>query len=409
MEGEDEMNDLLKRDTTIKIMSVLFAVFLWFFVLDSTNPIISMDFSVPLRIENEDVLRSKDIVIKDSNFPRNVTISLKGREDKIKRINSYEMEAVVDFSKVSDITTGFLYVEVYNVPDGISFESVSPRVVNFKLEKIGENPYPVEVVTVGEAKENYKIVGISISPQTISIEATDSVISSISQVKAFADITGIKNDTSMKLMCKVYDKEGNEMTEFNDKYSVEARIEVAKEVSVIPVVKGKPARDYVDGMHKVTPDKVLIAGSSSVLDSIDSLKTESIDIENLSTTTTKTADIVLPNGVSLINSQKSVSVSVEIVPLSVKSYKIKGEEIILENEEADESLTYKIINEEINIEIKGTMEELDKIVESKLKPSIDVKDLKEGTYKRPLKVVLPSTLRLSEDIEVEILIEKKNE
>jgi len=402
------MNELLKRDTTIKIMSVLFAVFLWFFVLDSTNPIISSDFSVPLKIENADVLRSKGIVIKDSNFPRNVTIVLKGREDKIKRINSSEIEAVVDMSKVSDVSTGFLYVDVYSIPEGVSFESVSPRVVNFKLEKIGENPYPVEVVTVGEAKENYKIVGISISPQTISIEATDSVISSIGQVKAFADITGLKNDTSMRLMCKVFDVEGNEMPEFNDKYSVEARIEVAKEVPVIPVVKGKPAKDYVDGIHRATPAKVLIAGPSSLLDTIDDLKTESIDIENLSASTIKTANIILPSGVNLINSQKSVSVSVEIVPLSVKSYKIKPEDIILENEDPDDSLTYKIVDEEIEIKIKGTMEELDKIVESKLKPSVDVKGLKEGTYKRTLKVVLPSTLKLSEEVEVEIVIEKKN-
>lgn len=403
------MSDLLKRDTTVKIMSVLFAVFLWFFVLDSTNPIVSMDFSVPLRIENENVLRSKDIVIKESNFPRNVTVSLKGREEKIKRINSSEIEAVVDLSKVNDASTGFLYVEIYNIPDGVSFESVSPRTVNFKLEKIGENLYPIEVTTVGKAKENYRVVGISITPQTISIEATNSVISSIGKVMAVADITGIKSDTSMKLMCKVYDKVGNEMPEFSDKYSVEARIEVAKEVSVIPVVKGKPAKDYVDGVHKVSPDKVLISGPSNLLDSIDNLKTESIDIEDLDASVTKTANIVLPSGVNLVNSQKAVSVSVEIVPLSVKKYRIKAEDIIMENEEADDSLTYKIVDEEIEIEIKGTMEELDKIVESKLKPSIDVRGLKEGTYKRTLKVVLPSTLKLSQDVEVEVVIERKNE
>ncbi len=403
------MSDLLKRDTTVKIMSVLFAVFLWFFVLDSTNPIVSMDFSVPLRVENENVLRSKDIVIKESNFPRNVTVSLKGREEKIKRINSSEIEAVVDLSKVNDASTGFLYVEIYNIPDGVSFESVSPRTVNFKLEKIGENLYPIEVTTVGKAKENYRVVGIIITPQTISIEATNSVISSIGKVMAVADITGIKSDTSMKLMCKVYDKEGNEMPEFSDKYSVEARIEVAKEVSVIPVVKGKPAKDYVDGVHKVSPDKVLISGPSNLLDSIDNLKTESIDIEDLDASVTKTANIVLPSGVNLVNSQKAVSVSVEIVPLSVKKYKIKAEDIIMENEELDDSLTYKIADEEIEIEIKGTMEELDKIVESKLKPSIDVRGLKEGTYKRTLKVVLPSTLKLSQDVEVEVIIERKNE
>lgn len=403
------MNDLLKRESTARIISILFAIFLWFFVLDSTNPIISNDFSVPLRVENEEVLKSKDLVIKDANFPRNVTISLKGRQDKVKRINSSEIDAVVDLSKVTDVSTGFLYVEIYEIPDGVSFESVSPRGVDFKLEKIGENPYPVEIVTTGEAKLNYKVIGVSISPKTISIEATDSVINSIGQVKAFADISAIKNDTSMNLMCKVYDKEGNEMLEFDNKYSVEARIEVAKQVSIVPVVKGKPAKDFVDGMHKVSPDKVLISGYSNVIDALDNLKTETIDIENLNASTTKISKIVLPDGVSLVNSEKSVSVSVAIVPLSVKNYKIKAEDILVENGVSDDSLTYKIIDEEIDINIKGTGEELDKIIENKLKPSIDVRGLREGTYKRALKVLLPSTLKISEDVEVEIIIQKNDE
>ncbi|WP_010248466.1 CdaR family protein [Acetivibrio cellulolyticus] len=403
------MSDLLKRDSTVKIISVLFAIFLWFFVLDSTNPTISTDMNISLRVENEAVLKGKNIVIKNANFPKNVTISLRGRKDKISRVNSAETEAVVDLSKVSDVTTKFLYVEVYGIPAGVSFESVTPRVVNFELEKIGENPYPVEIVTTGEAKEKYKVVGVGVSPQTVSIEATDSVINSIGQVKAFVDITDIKDDSVLNLMCKVYDKEGKEMPQFDNKFGVEVKVEVAKEVPVIPVVKGRPAKDFVDGVHKVVQDKALISGASDVLDQIDNLKTEPIDIENLSESTIKTANIVVPNGVSLVNTQKTVNVSIVIEPLAVKNFKFTPEDIILENELIDGSLTYKIMNTDININIKGTSEELDKIIESGLKPSIDVRGLGEGTFKRSLKVVLPGTVQLSENVELELVIEKNEE
>lgn len=403
------MSDLFKRDSTVKIISVLFAVFLWFFVLDSTNPIITNDLNVPLRIENEDVLKSKDIVIKDANFPKTVTISLRGREDKIKRINSSQIEAIVDLGKVKDVSTGLLFVEVYGIPKSISFESVIPKVVNFKLEKIGENPFPVEVVTTGAPKLNYKVTGISVSPQTLSIEATDSVINSIGQVKALVDITGIKSDSVFRVMCKVYDKKGNEMLEFDNKYNVDVKVEVAKEVPIIPVVKGKPAKDFVDGVHKVSPDKALITGDSEVVDQIDNLKTEPIDIENFSESTTKIANIVLPNGISLVNTQKTVYVSIVIEPLAVKNYVINPEDIMLENEMTGAPLTYKILSDNISISVKGTVEELDKIVESGLKPSIDVTGLGEGTYKRLLKVVLPSTLQLAEDVEVEVEVRKSDD
>ncbi|OPZ87886.1 MAG: YbbR-like protein [Firmicutes bacterium ADurb.Bin419] len=402
------MNELLKRESTVKIISILFAVFLWFFVLDSTNPIISTELNIPLRVENEDVLKEKDIVIKNANFPRTVTISIKGRKDKLSYINSAEIEAVVDLDKISDVTTTSLYVEVYGIPKGVSFESVTPRGVSFGLEKIGENPFPVEIVTTGEPRENYKVIGVSVSPQTVSIEATDSVINTIGQVKAFADITDIKSESKLNLMCKVYDKDGNEMLEFDNKYSVEVKVEVGKEVPIIPVVKGKPMKDYVDGVHKTSPNKALISGSSGIIDEIDSLKTETIDIENLSESLTKITNIVVPAGVSLVNTQKTVYVSVAIEPLAVKNFVFSPEDIELENELIDGTVKYKITNENISVNIKGTAQELDKIIESGLKPSVDVRGLGEGTFRRPLKVVLPGTVQLLEDVELEIVIEKND-
>lgn len=402
------MNELLKRDSTIRIISILFAVFLWFFVLDSTNPNISADLNIPLRIENEDVLKEKDIVIKNANFPRTVTVSLKGRQDKVSRINSAEIEAVVDLDKVSDVNTSFLYVEVYGIPRGVSFESVTPRVVNLELEKIGENPFPVEVVTTGEPKDKYKVIGVSVSPQTVSIEATDTVINSIGQVKAFADITGIKSESTLNLMCKVYDRDGNEMLEFDNKFPVEVKVEVAKEVSIIPVVKGKPMKDFVDGVQKASPSKALISGHSTVIDEIDSLKTEAIDIENLSESVTKMTNIVVPAGVTLVNTQKTVYVSVAIEPLAVKNFNFAPEDIGIENKLTDPDIDYKITNEAISVNIRGTAEELDKIVRSGLRPSVDVRGLGEGTYRRPLKVVLPGTVQLLEEVEVEIVIKKND-
>jgi hypothetical protein len=48
------------------------------------------------------------------------------------------------------------------------------------------------------------------------------------------------------------------------------------------------------------------------------------------------------------------------------------------------------------------------IVRSGLRPSVDVRGLGEGTYRRPLKVVLPGTVQLLEEVEVEIVIKKND-
>ena len=58
------MSELLKKDFIVKVLSVIFAIFLWYFVLDSTNPIEGTDINVSLSIQNEDILKEKGIVIK---------------------------------------------------------------------------------------------------------------------------------------------------------------------------------------------------------------------------------------------------------------------------------------------------------------------------------------------------------
>ena len=41
------MSELIKKDVGLKVISLFFAVVLWFFVLDSSNPVISHDFNIP--------------------------------------------------------------------------------------------------------------------------------------------------------------------------------------------------------------------------------------------------------------------------------------------------------------------------------------------------------------------------
>jgi len=50
-------------------------------------------------------------------------------------------------------------------------------------------------------------------------------------------------------------------------------------VPIVPAVRGRPAKNYTDGIHRVVPEKAWISGPSDVIDLIDNLKTEPIDIE----------------------------------------------------------------------------------------------------------------------------------
>ncbi|NLD47789.1 MAG: hypothetical protein GX660_11415 [Clostridiaceae bacterium] len=401
------MNELMKRDTTVKIFSILFAVILWFFVLDSSNPISSVELSIPLKIEHEDIIKNNGFLIKDRSFPRNVSIIIKGRSDKISSFNTNDAEAILDLSKVKGDETKFLHVDVYinKNKDGISLEGVTPRVIPLELEKVGENPFPVRVVLSGEPKENYKVVSVEAVPETVSIEAADSIINDIGEVKTFVDISDISRDLVMKSDCKVYNKDGNEIVELDKKLSVEVKIELAKEVPIVPSVKGKPSKNFTDGIHKVNPSKALITGSADVINMIDNLRTLPIDIENISESMTHMIDLELPSGVRLVETPRSVRVDVIIERLATKKFTFDSKDIEMENK--DDSYKYTIENDNINIDISGNWEELEKISKDSLKPSIDVNGLTEGTYTRVLKVLLPNTVQLLQNYEIRVELKKR--
>ncbi|AUG57243.1 MAG TPA: hypothetical protein DCE02_00945 [Ruminiclostridium sp.] len=403
------MSRLFEKDIGIKIISLFFAVVLWFFVLDSSNPVISYDFNIPLKIENEESLKEKGFVIVNKNFPRNISVSVKGRQNKISTLDVNDIEAIIDLEKIDDVKTKSLHVDVYIHKEGFSIESITPGVVNFELEKVEKNSFPVNIVIEGKPKENYKLIGVSSTPETIFVEATDSVVNSIGEIKVFVDISNITSEMVIQKECVVYDVNGEVLEDEELIFNVNVEVEMAKEVPIVPVVKGKPARNYIDGVHKVSPDKALITGPPDIIEWIDNVKTQEIDIENANQSVTKTVELNIPEGVRLIETPENVYVDVVIEKVAVREFTIKSWDIAIENAVIDGSLIYEIPGTDINISIEGRKEELDRISVENLKPSIDVEGLKEGRHKRTLKVVLPRTVDLLEDYEVEVIIEKKED
>jgi YbbR domain-containing protein len=415
MEGEGQMSELLKKDTTVKILSVIFAMFLWYFVLDSTNPVEWIDLNVPLSVENEDILKAKGIIIKDGNFPRTVSVRLKGRKNKINTVSQNDFEAILHLSRINESNTRHLQIDVkyqgidvFNYKGRVYFQGVTPRHVDLELEKVGENSFPVKVIPTGNPRENYKVISVNTVPGTVSIEAADDIVDSIGEVCAYVDINNMSSNMVRKSECVVYDTEGEEIEELTGKLSVDVSIEFAKEVPIVPTVIGRPARNYSDGIHRVIPEKALIAGAADTVELIDNLKTEPIDIENMSATTTKIVNLVLPEGVRLVDTQRSVYVDVVIEEVVVKEITFDKDDILIENTQASGLFKYEVLDENIKISITGIRQEIEKIKESNLSLSADVKGLGEGRHKRPPKVVLPDTVKLLQDYEVEVSISKMN-
>jgi YbbR domain-containing protein len=408
MEGEKSMNELLKKDITIRILAVVFAVLLWLYA----NPIENKPFTVQLSILNENTLKDREIMLEDHNFPSTVEITVRGRTDRIANLRDNDFYAALDFSKVSSHQDSELEIDgpIYRgKEEGITIVSVKNRKIKVNLEAIGDNPLKVDVVATGKMIEGYKVAKSTVIPDIVQIEGKQSLVELVESVRVYVDINKLDRDkTYYKQTCKLYDKNNKEITGLN-KPTVEVKVEVAKEVPVIPVIKGIPAKDHVhmDSLKKVKPERVAITGAPELLAKITELYTEPVDIENLSKSSDITAILKLPDGVKLFEMPKEVTVNITIEQLSEKGFTIDRSAIGINNIDFDNPLNYTIVPEKLDITVKGQRQVLDRINVIALKPNIDVKGLAAGNHTVPLVVTLPAGVRLIQDYTVDITVETR--
>ena len=113
--------------------------------------------------------------------------------------------------------------------------------VNFELRRVEKNSFPVEYSCRRKPKENYKLIEVSSSPE-IFVEATDSVVNSIGEIRAYVDVSNVTSEMVIQKECVVYDVNGEVLQDEELIFNVNITIEMAKEVPIVPVVKGKPAK-----------------------------------------------------------------------------------------------------------------------------------------------------------------------
>ncbi len=406
------MNELLKKDITMKIISVLFGIIIWFSVLDNINPYRTKSLSVPITVENETMLQNGNIIVK-KEYTRYVTVTIKGREAKINNAVPSDFLVKLDFSRVKSLNDSTIKLDgpYYVGKDGLSDSDIkiemTPKTLKLEMEKVVKTFFKVEVDLSGKPKEGYHIIKESIEPETLSLQGPDSLLKTVGSVKAVADITNLDKNITLQQDCKVYDKMGKEILQLSKNLSAKVNISVAKEVDIRPVVKGKPAPNYTEVSREVNPSKVLITGDPSILAEITELETEPVSIEDIKNTVDLTGKIIVPNGLKLYNPPKNITVNVKVEPLITKQFSITKDMISLNNTEIDNSLNYLIQTEGLKISIKGPRSAINALDAESIAPYADVFGLGEGTYNLQLKVSLPDNCRAVGDSHIDLLVQKR--
>ena len=405
----------------LKVIAFIFAVFLWFIVVNFDNPVGSSTFrDIPVQILNEDIITSAGEVYQVDG-DKTVTVVVYATREVRQKLTSDNIVATADIKQI-DSTGRLVPIEV--TINGFSGETITaeaiPRNLTIQREKSGKKVMSLTVDTGGiNLADGYILGDASVEPDQVTITGAESVLKQVDRAVAQVDdVSGVSEDSVLPASLVLYDANGNELNQtqignnLGEKgLSVSVEVLKVKGIPVVFGVTGSPAEGYKYTGCISTPESVQVCGKSEDIDKISEIDVpaSAVDISGASAPIELTVDITqyLPEGVNLVDENSgNVTVTVKIEQEGTLSIDFMVSSIRINNLAENLQVSYEP-DAEITFRFTGDEALLDTLDISNA-VSVDLSDYDEaGTYDVPVRVNLPAGISQDGQATVQLTLEEK--
>lgn len=368
---------LINKDVTKRILSVLLALLLWFYVITEQNPDIIKDITIPVRLVNTVFLEENNMVLVNDPGSFSLTLKIKGKNKVLDKLNENTVEAVADLEGHNLKGDNFINININGIPEDVNILQKSLESLKVVLESKVNIQKSVQVDLVGDPSQGLAAMTPVMIPNDVVIMGAESLIQKIRSVKVDVDIAGATGEVNKILPVRVLDENGKDINNIIvDPGNVEVSIPIenTKLVSLETDLTGKPAEGYKINNITVEPKEILVTGNQHALAGINSIKIEKIVITDETADVLKEVGLVLPEGIEITNDIKKVKILIDIE-------KIVTSEITIENFEylnLPEDLKLDSVQGDFTASLKGAESQISNAANN-IKFFIDLKNATEGT------------------------------
>ncbi len=264
----------------IKIVCLLLAIFLWSFVMENKNPVVTKDIPVVnIEYRGVDKLREDGRVIISPKTPT-ISMRVEGRRNTITKMKNSEIKAFVDIKSIR-VDSETLPVEVI-LPQGVNVLDKSDETILVKTETVDTVKFPIRIMQVGDLPENVELDTIKLDPKEIKVSGAKTYLNSIDYVSVKIDQSNIDKDINLELPINLSLKDDSArpfLTKSSESCKVIIDVFIKKDVEIKPVFTNIPTGLKV---KKVTFSKptVKIKGQDDIIKSHSIVTTKAIDLKN---------------------------------------------------------------------------------------------------------------------------------
>jgi YbbR domain-containing protein len=188
------LTGFLTKNFFLKLISILLAVILWYFVVSERSG--ETAISIPLDFRN---IPTSLIIIKNPEESINVRIS--GPANRLRGLSPKNVKAIIDLSDAKPGTAEFIIQpEHITLPRGLRVTMVSPASLMLRFDTLLKKSLPVEAILVGKPSEGFKLTGVSVDPPTVDIVGAQLELRGLQRISTEeVDISGLKKNEIRKV------------------------------------------------------------------------------------------------------------------------------------------------------------------------------------------------------------------
>jgi YbbR domain-containing protein len=160
----------------LKLISLTFALILWFFVMGERR--LEIGYAVPLETENIPA----GLMIANE-LPTTIDVRISGPRTLLMNLQPQDIRIAVDLGDVQPGVTSFKRLEErINLPWALRVTRMSPAFVDVRLERIERKTVPVRPILVGAPAEGFRVTTVQSSPRQVVVEGAQTELAQLNEV-----------------------------------------------------------------------------------------------------------------------------------------------------------------------------------------------------------------------------------
>lgn len=313
------MSDNVRKIFNI-IIAILVSIGAWTYVVYNNDPTTEVKYKdIPITFVGEDALANRDLGVSSISTEL-IDVTLKQRRVDTNQITAEDIDVIADVSDAAEGENG-ISLQISG-PDGTQVAQAERRSISIEVEE-AETIESQIYVEYDDELAGYEPIATNLTSTVARVIGAKSEIARVDRVAAIISYDDTNNRVwSFTTGLSALDKDGDvieHLVIYPGEVNFKAFAGITKEVPLKVVTNEKKSGssdedDEGDGYERTysAPDTIVIKGPESLLENIDSVSTETIDIQNMYEDQEVELTYQLPDGIYPAYSSENLVMKVKV-------------------------------------------------------------------------------------------------